>query len=318
MDTRKRNCSLAALGTRDAGAFAEVGLGKGGTSPDSLTIGAAVLLKLKPDISMNDFRMILGHYLESKAAIVIIPEISAAKAMFERLSKELPKVTQKMGDNSPGPAVVFASPDAAKQLWTLPDGTLVKLHSKMTPWKTSHTWNVLGKIVGTSEKDQVVLLSAHLDHLGVRDGKTYPGADDDASGTVAVMELARALAAEPKPSRTVVFALWGSEEAGMVGSRYFLKNPTLDLKNIVANLEFEMIARPDPKVDHDQLWLSGWERTDLGPKLAEHGADLVGDPRPEQNFLPDRTIIHWRKRESSRRQHQVTVCTRTIISPRTR
>ena len=119
----------------------------------------------------------------------------------------------------------------------------------MTPWKTSHTWNVLGKIVGTSEKDQVVLLSAHLDHLGMKNGKTYPGADDDASGTVAVMELARALAAEPKPSRTVVFALWGSEEEGMVGSRYFLKNPTFELKNIVANLEFEMIARPDPKVE---------------------------------------------------------------------
>ena len=155
----------------------------------------------------------------------------------------------------------------------------------MTPWKTSHTGNVPGKIVGTSEKDQIVLLSAHLDHLGVRDGQTYPGADDDASGTVAVMELARSMAAQPKPLRTVVFALWGSEEAGMIGSRYFLENPTLELKNIVANLEFEMIARPDPKVARDQLWLTGWERSDMGPKLAEHGAQLVADPHPEQNFF---------------------------------
>ena len=190
-----------------------------------------------------------------------------------------------MGNKPAGPAVIFARPIAAEQLWAQAEGSSVNLHAPMTPWKTSHTWNVLGKIVGTSEKDQVVLLSAHLDHLGVRDGQTYPGADDDASGTVAVMELARSIAARPRPLRTVVFALWGSEEAGMIGSRYFLKNPTLELKSIVANLEFEMIARPDPKVAHDQLWLTGWERSDMGPKLAEHGAHLVADPHPEENFF---------------------------------
>ena len=123
---------------------------------------------------------------------------------------------------------------------------------------------MLAKIEGTTEKEEIILLSAHLDHLGVRNGKTYPGADDDASGTVAVMELARSLAKEPKPRRTIVFALWGSEETGMIGARYFLTHPTFDLQDIVANLEFEMIARADPKVQHDQLWLTGWERTDLG------------------------------------------------------
>jgi Zn-dependent M28 family amino/carboxypeptidase len=147
------------------------------------------------------------------------------------------------------------------------------------------TWNVLAKIEGTREADQIILLSAHLDHLGVKNGKTYPGADDDASGTVAVMELARALAKQPRPQRTIVFALWGSEETGSVGARYFLKHPSFPLKEIVANLEFEMIARPDPKVQPDQLWLTGWERTDLGPALAEHGAQLAGDPHPDQNFF---------------------------------
>jgi len=153
-----------------------------------------------------------------------------------------------------------------------------------TPRQVSRTWNVLAKIAGKNA-DQIIMLSAHLDHLGVKDGKTYPGADDDASGTVAVMELARALAKAPRPQRTIVFALWGSEEAGLVGARYFLKHPTFELKSIVANLEFEMIARPDPKVQPDQLWLTGWDRTDLGPALAEHGAQLVGDPHPEQRFF---------------------------------
>ena len=269
----------------EQGPLQKVDLENAGTSVDSLKDGAVVLLKLKPDISMNDYRIMLGPCMQSKAAILIVPEVSSVKALFDRWSREMPKVAEKIGNDAPGPALVFANPDVAKQLWGLPDGTSVELRSGMTPWKTSHTWNVLGKIVGTTEKDRVVLLSAHLDHLGMKNGKTYPGADDDASGTVAVMELARALAAQPKPSRTVVFALWGSEEKGMVGSRYFLKNPTFELKNIVANLEFEMIARPDPKVEHDQLWLSGWERTDLGPELADHGAKLVGDPHLDQNFF---------------------------------
>ena len=149
----------------------------------------------------------------------------------------------------------------------------------------SHTWNVLAKIDGTTEASQIVLLSAHLDHLGVRKGKVYPGADDDASGTVAVMELARALAAGPRPRRTIIFALWGSEEKGLVGARYFLKNPTFDLHHTIANLEFEMIGRADPRVKPEQLWLTGWERTNLGPELAKHGANLVEDPHPQQHFF---------------------------------
>jgi len=151
--------------------------------------------------------------------------------------------------------------------------------------KGNQTWNVLGKIEGTAEKDQIILLSAHFDHLGVKDGKTYYGADDDASGTVAVMELARVLAKQPQPRRTIIVALWGSEEKGLLGARYFLLNPTFPLKDIVANLEFEMIGRPDPKLKPDELWLTGWERTNLGPALAQHGAKLVGDPRPDQKFF---------------------------------
>jgi Zn-dependent M28 family amino/carboxypeptidase len=99
------------------------------------------------------------------------------------------------------------------------------------------------------------------------------------------MELARVLAKEPKPKRTVVVALWGSEESGLVGSRYFLANPTFDLTHIVANLEFEMIGRPDPKLKPDELWLTGWDRTNLGPELVQHGAKLVGDPHPAEKFF---------------------------------
>ena len=251
-------------------------------SPAAIKDGAALLLKLKPGTRMQN---VSDSYVDSKAAMVIFSEPPGDEEMFERRSQRMPRMARKMGDEPSGPALVVAKPGAFAQLWAAEEGTVVKLHADVTPWETSHTWNVLAKIEGTTEKDQIILLSAHLDHLGVKNGETYPGADDDASGTVAVMELARSLARHPKPKRTIVFALFGSEEAGLLGARYFLKHPTFDLQDIVANLEFEMIGRSDPKLRRDQLWLTGWERTDLGPELAAHGAKLVGDPHPEQSFF---------------------------------
>ncbi len=254
-------------------------------SPASVKGGAAVLLKLKPGTAMRDRQNVLGPYLQSKAAILIVPEFSDGQAMFEQMAKRGVRPEKKIGDEAARPDAMMVSSDTAQQMWSLADGTALKFDAEVTPWQTSHTWNVLAKIEGSTEKQQIILLSAHLDHLGVRDGKTYPGADDDASGTVAVMELARALAKASAPKRTIVFALWGSEEAGLVGARYFLKRPTFPLKDVVANLEFEMIGRADPKVKANELWLTGWERTNLGPELAAHGAQLVGDPHPEQNFF---------------------------------
>ena len=257
----------------------------GNTPPADVKEGAVVLLRLKLGTSTQDVGKVVQRYMQSKAAIIVVPEPSDGKSQFEQLSSGMPRAATKSGDDASGPNVVFASTDAANQLWMAPDGTMVKWHAEVTPWKTSHTWNVLAKIEGTAQKEKIILLSAHLDHLGVRHGKTYPGADDDASGTVAVMELARVLAKEPRPKRSLVFALWGSEEVGLVGAKYFLEHPAFDLQDIVANLEFEMIARPDPELQHDQLWLTGWERSDLGPALAQHGAKLTGDPHPDQNFF---------------------------------
>jgi Zn-dependent M28 family amino/carboxypeptidase len=257
------------------------------TATSDVTSGAAVLLKLKPGTSIEEAWQILEPYRSGKAAIVIIASSSAAQAMFDRLAKLPPQIPQQVGDQpqSARAALVLAKEETFERLWAEPAGATVKLQARVTPWKTEHTWNVLAKIEGTDEKEQVILLSAHLDHLGIEDGRTYPGADDDASGTAAVMELARVLAAAPKPRRTIMVALWGSEETGLVGSRYFLSDPTFELKRIVANLEFEMIGRPDPKLKPDELWVSGWDRTSLGPELAKHGADLVGDPHPEQKFF---------------------------------
>jgi len=157
--------------------------------------------------------------------------------------------------------------------------------------KRWNTRNVIGVLRGRDEKlkDEVVLLTAHMDHIGMREGMAgdniFNGADDDASGCVAVLQLARALAEDKHPKRTVLFVFFGSEETGGQGNQYFLQHPPVPLNTIVANLEFEMIGRPDPAVKPDELWLTGFDRSNLGPELAKHGAKLVADPHPREQFF---------------------------------
>jgi hypothetical protein len=162
-----------------------------------------------------------------------------------------------------------------------------------SPEQHRETWNAIGILRGSTHPEEVVLLTAHLDHLGMakpdpaRPGVDliYNGADDDASGTTAVLALAHLLATGPRPARTILFALFGSEELGGYGDRAFLAHPPVPLPSIVANLEFEMIGRPDPAIPAGTLWLTGYERSNLGLELAKHGARLVRDPHAKEDFF---------------------------------
>jgi len=157
--------------------------------------------------------------------------------------------------------------------------------------RRTDTWNALAWLKGSGpDADrEVILLTAHLDHLGLgkayKGDSIYNGADDDASGTTAVLELARVLSKGPRPRRSVLFVLFGSEELGGFGNQYFLEHPPVPLNQIVTNLEFEMIGRSDPALKTKTLWLTGFERSNLGPTLAEHGAAISADPHPEQKFF---------------------------------
>lgn len=107
--------------------------------------------------------------------------------------------------------------------------------------------NVVGYIEGSDPKlkDEVVVVGAHLDHLGKRGDYIYNGADDNGSGSVGVMDLARAFATNPeKPKRTVVFGLWTGEEEGLLGSRYYVMNPAFPMDKTVAYFNMDMISRP--------------------------------------------------------------------------
>jgi Zn-dependent M28 family amino/carboxypeptidase len=186
-------------------------------------------------------------------------------------------------------AVIALRKDAIDTLLALPAGAKVVLSGATEQSETAATWNAVGVLRGSDPNGETIMLSAHLDHLGVNEGlsgdKIFNGADDDASGSVAVMEMARVLAAGPRPRRTIYFVCFGSEERGGYGARYLIANSPVPLDKIVADFNFEMLGRPDAKVAPDTLWLTGYERSTLGPELVRQGAALVADPHPEQNFF---------------------------------
>ncbi|HMP78012.1 MAG TPA: M28 family peptidase [Pirellulaceae bacterium] len=110
--------------------------------------------------------------------------------------------------------------------------------------------NVVAWLEGTDPelRHEYLVIGAHLDHLGNRGGSIYPGADDNGSGSTAVLNIARALSLNPvKPKRSVLFIWFAAEEIGLVGSRYFVNNPTLPLENMICMLNIDMVGRNEEK-----------------------------------------------------------------------
>jgi len=126
--------------------------------------------------------------------------------------------------------------------------TNVKIESKISR-EMKETENVVGLLEGSDPKlrDEVVVFTAHYDHIGVgADGSIFHGADDDGSGTVAVLELAEAFVTNPvKPKRSLLFITVTGEEKGLWGSQYYVTHPLIPLEKTVADLNTDMIGRMD-------------------------------------------------------------------------
>ncbi|WP_299523822.1 M28 family metallopeptidase [Winogradskyella sp.] len=128
--------------------------------------------------------------------------------------------------------------------------------------------NVVAYIEGSEKPDEFVVISAHLDHEGIKNGEIYNGADDDGSGTVALVEIAEAFKTAEKvghgPKRSILFLHVTGEEKGLLGSRHYTDNdPIFPLENTVANLNIDMIGRTDPKReegDRNYVYLIGSDK----------------------------------------------------------
>ncbi len=132
--------------------------------------------------------------------------------------------------------------------------------------------NVVGLIRGTAVPDSFLVVSAHFDHVGVRGGEVYNGADDNASGTAAILAAAAYFAAHP-PRHTLVFAAFDAEEQGLRGARAFVADPPVPLAAVKLNINLDMVARGDK----GELYASGTSTTPrLRPFLERAAVGLTG------------------------------------------
>lgn len=184
-----------------------------------------------------------------------------------RLSLEKPEESQDAGIFLLSPAVVekvmgttidklkkTAAEDPSKNALKKVKPAIIQ-YKTTSPLKIIKTENVLGYLEGSDKKDEVIVITAHYDHIGKdKSGKgdlINNGADDDGSGTVAVMELARVFAHAKKdgkgPRRSILFMTVTGEEKGLLGSDYYSRNPIFPLSSTVVNLNIDMVGRRDPQ-----------------------------------------------------------------------
>jgi hypothetical protein len=249
--------------------------------PAKLPNVSVLLVSAKNADPMTIYRAMSGKPVK----LIIVRENDGSRKLLGMLGGK-PRLPAYLEEKPPRerPSLVVL-PDAAVDALAAKAGAPVTL-TVTTTKERAVTTNAIGYLKGRDPAAGTLLLTAHLDHLGLRpDGTIMPGANDDASGTTAVLELARALATGKAPRRSILFVCYGSEEIGGYGSTYFGEHPPVPLTQIAANIEFEMIGSQDPKLPKNTLMMTGFERSNLGPALKAHGALVTSDPYPEQNFF---------------------------------
>ncbi|MCZ2102610.1 MAG: M28 family peptidase [Chitinophagales bacterium] len=185
-----------------------------------------------------------------------------AKALIGENEKKMLKAREKMAAGKPNHVV-------------LPTDFAINMSKKVTVLKDK---NIVGTIRGKSKPNEFIVISAHYDHLGKRGDEVFNGADDNGSGSSAVMELARAFKLATyegkSPERSIVFLWFTGEEKGLLGSQYYTTSPLFPLENTVANINIDMIGRTDAKYQEDPnyVYVIGSDR--LSSELHEITEDV--------------------------------------------
>lgn len=182
-------------------------------------------------------------------------------------------------------AVLGAAPKADEPPRALPLSATLRATAVE---RTGLSRNVVGILPGSdpARKDEAVVLGAHADHLGRVDGVIHPGADDNASGVAALLEIARAFASSPvRPKRTLVFVLWTGEEEDKIGSGHWVRSPLWPLSKTAVYLNFDMVAHPW-KAEEIRDLVAGAELPDAEAFLAAARPDTFIEPGVA-SFAPD-------------------------------
>lgn len=230
---------------------------------------------------------------------------------------------EKPTNKSLGSGVFFISPMVVNAIFNTPlsklkeiaetPDKLKKVKSSEVTFKTEqktevvNTENVLGYLEGTDKKDELVVITAHYDHIGRQGDEINNGADDDGSGTSAVMEMAEAFVKAKEegngPRRSMLFMLVTGEEKGLLGSAYYAENPVFPLENTVVDLNIDMIGRVDPehKDNPNYVYLVGSDRLstelhEISEKVNETYTQFDLDYTYNDENHPDRIYYrsdHW-------------------------
>ncbi|NSW93542.1 MAG: M20/M25/M40 family metallo-hydrolase [Bacteroidales bacterium] len=251
-------------------------------SPESVTAGTGnrpEFLNMAPsEISNRPSQSGARYSLPSKNREETFPRIylsaSSANELLKGTGINIGNFMRKAGNN---------------ESYTLPviTGKSVYLKSEVitTPLQAR---NVLGIIEGNNP-EEIIVLGAHYDHLGMHDGYIWNGADDNGSGTVGVMTLAKApMETGQKPEKTIIIALWTGEELGLLGSRYFISNSGFPVRNIKLNVNFDMISRYISDDDTKKVIMTYTKsfpafRSITEENIQKHGIDLSIEYQPSDD-----------------------------------
>ena len=249
-------------------------------------------------------------------AVIFVLDAQMTREEFSALAESAAAPSRQVGASNPeGLPAFFVSYEAGLRMFRMADldgasilarreldralplpGVTVRMTAPSRVMDDARPPNVVGVIRGSDPelRDEYVVMTAHMDHVGVgRPDETgdsiYNGADDDASGTALLVEVAEALAGlEPKPLRSVLFVAVSGEEKGLLGSRWFVEHPTVPLESMVANVNLDMVGRNAP----DSIVVIGQEYSSLGPLVRRIAADnpelgltVSEDLWPEQRFF---------------------------------
>jgi hypothetical protein len=274
---------------------------------------------LRYDASVRDqIGRAMTHARQAGAAtVVFIADERITAAEMQGMAATLEAPARALGGRAAaaGPAAFFVSRNDAHRVFRMAGldggellrhahtprpvplpGITLRLDAPFRVLDEAEPPNVVGVLRGSDPvlRDSYVVLSAHMDHVGIgRPDATgdsiYNGADDNASGTAALMAIARAFASLPEaPARSILFVAVSGEEKGLLGSRWFADHPTVPLDAMVANINLDMIGRNAP----DSIVVIGQEYSSLGPLVRnvaatrpDLGLTVAQDLWPDQRFF---------------------------------
>ncbi len=249
------------------------------------------------DQNFEKYKSYYKHQLEGNSLTLAfknknatnVPVLNAGQLVAEELLKANKKIYNKVLDK------LSKSKSAPKPLVLK---STIKLDVQFLE-QDVRSDNVLAMVPGSDLNDEYLFITAHYDHIGVIDGKVYNGADDDGSGTVALLEIAQAFMEAKKagkgPRRNIVFMAVSGEEKGLLGSEYYVNYPIIPLSKTIVDLNIDMIGRYDEAHENDTnfVYVIGADKLSselhtINEKAAEHVGIKVdytfNDPKDPNRF----------------------------------